>query len=41
MAEALRGFGEVGVSHLVVSVTPGGVAGVERFGRVLELLDQE
>lgn len=41
VAEALRGFVELGVKHLVVSVTPGGVAGVERFGRVLELLDQD
>lgn len=41
VAEALRDYVEVGVRHLVVSVTPGSVADVERFGLVLELLDQE
>jgi alkanesulfonate monooxygenase SsuD/methylene tetrahydromethanopterin reductase-like flavin-dependent oxidoreductase (luciferase family) len=38
VAVAVRGFAEVGVKHLVISVSPGGLAGVERFGRVLELL---
>ncbi len=41
VAEVLRGFVELGVKHLVVSITPDGVAGVESFGRVLELLDQD
>jgi probable F420-dependent oxidoreductase len=40
VAEALRGFAEVGIKHLVISVPPGGVAGIEQFGRVIELLDE-
>ena len=41
VAEALRGFAEMGIKHLVISVSPGGLAGVEQFGQVLELLDDE
>lgn len=41
MADTLRAFAEVGVRHLVIFISPGGVAGVERFGRVIELLDQD
>jgi alkanesulfonate monooxygenase SsuD/methylene tetrahydromethanopterin reductase-like flavin-dependent oxidoreductase (luciferase family) len=41
VAEALRGFAEMGIKHLVISVSPGGLAGVEQFGQVLELLDKE
>jgi alkanesulfonate monooxygenase SsuD/methylene tetrahydromethanopterin reductase-like flavin-dependent oxidoreductase (luciferase family) len=41
IAAALRAFAAVGVRHLVISISPGGVAGVERFGRVIELLDQD
>ena len=40
VAEALQGFAEVGIKHLVISVSPGGVAGIEQFGRVIELLDE-
>ena len=41
VAEVLRDFAEVGIKHLVISVSPGGLAGVEQFGQVLELLDGE
>ncbi len=40
VAEALSGFAAVGVKHLVVIVSPEDVTGVERFGKVLELLRQ-
>ena len=40
VAEALRGFAAVGVRHLVVIVSPEDVSGVERFGKVIELLHQ-
>ena len=40
VAEALRDFARVGIKHLVISVSPGGVAGIEQFGRVIELLDE-
>ena len=38
IAAALRGFAEVGVQHLIVEVKPAGLGGIERFGRVVELL---
>ncbi|HLY31392.1 MAG TPA: LLM class flavin-dependent oxidoreductase, partial [Ktedonobacterales bacterium] len=43
VAEGLRAFAEEGVEHLVCHVEPdgsNGLLGVERFARVLELLDQ-
>ncbi|HEX9057963.1 MAG TPA: LLM class flavin-dependent oxidoreductase [Ktedonobacterales bacterium] len=40
VARALRGFADVGVKHLIVIVEPGDLTGIERFGRVIELLDQ-
>ncbi len=40
IAAALREFADIGVKHLIVAVEPGGVAGVEQFARVVELLDQ-
>jgi probable F420-dependent oxidoreductase len=39
IAEMLREFAHVGVKHLII-ISPSGVAGVERFARVIELLDQ-
>jgi hypothetical protein len=33
-------FGRLGASHLIVIVKPRTVAGVERFGEVIRLLDQ-
>jgi len=38
VAEAISGFASVGVEHLVVNIAPDDVAGVERFGKVIELL---
>lgn len=38
VAEKLRGFAGVGVTHLVVILTPSTVEHIERFGRVIELL---
>ena len=35
----LREFANVGVKHLIV-ISPSGIAGLERFARVIELLDQ-
>ncbi len=40
VAMALREFARVGVRHLVVIVAPHDVSGIERFGRVIELLDR-
>lgn len=40
VAMKLHGFSTVGVKHLVVIVEPSGVTGIERFARVLELLDR-
>ncbi len=40
VAAMLREFADVGVQHLIVAVAPEGVEGVERFSRVIELLDQ-
>lgn len=41
VAEALAGFAEVGTQHLAVILKPADVRGVERFARVIELLDRE
>lgn len=38
IAEAITAFAEAGVQHLVVVVRPEDVSGVERFGKVIELL---
>jgi alkanesulfonate monooxygenase SsuD/methylene tetrahydromethanopterin reductase-like flavin-dependent oxidoreductase (luciferase family) len=38
VAEAISGFAAVGVKHLVVIASPEDVRGVERFGKVIELL---
>ena len=40
VAEAISGFAQVGVKHLVVIVSPGDVTGVERFGKVIERLNK-
>ncbi len=40
IASRLQSFAGVGVSHLIVVLDPPGVAGIERFGRVVELLHQ-
>lgn len=40
VAQALHGFAEIGVKHLVVVIEPGNAYGVDRFALVLELLDQ-
>lgn len=39
LAGMLREFANIGVKHLIV-ISPGNVAGVERYARVIELLDQ-
>lgn len=40
VAEDMRGFERAGVKHLIVIVSPEDIHGVERFGRVVELLRQ-
>ncbi|HLW01470.1 MAG TPA: LLM class flavin-dependent oxidoreductase [Ktedonobacterales bacterium] len=40
VAEMLRKFVDIGLKHLIVALEPDGVEGVERFARVIELLDQ-
>ena len=40
VAALLCEFAEVGVRRLIIAVSPGGVEGIERFSRVIELLDQ-
>ncbi len=40
VADALRAFADAGVTHLVVRFEQLGVAGIERFAPVIELLDQ-
>jgi probable F420-dependent oxidoreductase len=40
IAEELRAFAEAGVTHLIVSLEPEGVASIEQFAGVLEILDQ-
>jgi alkanesulfonate monooxygenase SsuD/methylene tetrahydromethanopterin reductase-like flavin-dependent oxidoreductase (luciferase family) len=40
IAEGLREFAAVGVTHLIVALDPGTIEGVEQFARVVELLDQ-
>jgi probable F420-dependent oxidoreductase len=39
IAEMLREFANVGVKHLII-ISPGGIAAVERFARVIELFHQ-
>lgn len=41
VAAALHGFAEAGVRHLVIVVTPDDIHGIERFARVIELLDHQ
>jgi hypothetical protein len=38
VAEGLRGFEALGVKHLVVQVEGSEITGVERFGKVFELM---
>ena len=38
IADQLRGFAAVGVTHLMIAFDPSSVASVEQFGRVVELL---
>ncbi len=38
IAHQLRGFADVGVTHLMVILEPSGVASVEQFGRIAELV---
>jgi alkanesulfonate monooxygenase SsuD/methylene tetrahydromethanopterin reductase-like flavin-dependent oxidoreductase (luciferase family) len=38
IAHQLQGFADVGVTHLMVIVGPSGVASIEQFGRVVELM---
>jgi probable F420-dependent oxidoreductase len=40
VAEALWGFAQIGAQHLILVPGTPGVAGIERFGRVLELYDR-
>jgi alkanesulfonate monooxygenase SsuD/methylene tetrahydromethanopterin reductase-like flavin-dependent oxidoreductase (luciferase family) len=40
VAQTLMAFGQLGASHLVVNARPRTVAGVERFGEVIRLMDQ-
>jgi alkanesulfonate monooxygenase SsuD/methylene tetrahydromethanopterin reductase-like flavin-dependent oxidoreductase (luciferase family) len=40
VAEMLRKFEDIGVTHLILALEPDGVTGVERLRRVVELLDQ-
>jgi probable F420-dependent oxidoreductase len=40
IAEALRAYAREGISHVQVVLHPNTVEGVERFGRVLEILDR-
>jgi len=38
IADRLRGFADVGVTHLMIASEPSGAASVEQFGRIVELL---
>jgi probable F420-dependent oxidoreductase len=40
VAQRLMEFGKLGASHLIVTARPRTVAGVERFGEVIHLMDQ-
>jgi alkanesulfonate monooxygenase SsuD/methylene tetrahydromethanopterin reductase-like flavin-dependent oxidoreductase (luciferase family) len=40
VAQTLMAFGQLGASHLIVNARPRTVAGVERFGEVIRLMDQ-
>jgi hypothetical protein len=41
VAEALAGFAQIGTQHLIVILDPPDERGIERFARVVELLDQQ
>jgi alkanesulfonate monooxygenase SsuD/methylene tetrahydromethanopterin reductase-like flavin-dependent oxidoreductase (luciferase family) len=41
IAEELRAFAQAGVTHLIVSLEPEGVASIEQFARVLDILNQD
>jgi hypothetical protein len=41
VAESLRAFADIGVSHLVVQVEPTDLSGVEQFAAVLDRLDKD
>ncbi len=40
IAEALAGFADIGTQHLIVILDPPDLRGIERFARVVELLDR-
>ena len=40
VAQALKGFADSGVKHLTVLLEPEGITGIQRFGAVVEILDQ-
>ena len=40
VAQTLMAFGRLGASHVIVIARPRTVAGVERFGEVIRLMDQ-
>lgn len=39
-ADLLRGYADAGLSHVQVWLDPRTTAGIERFGRALDLLDR-
>jgi alkanesulfonate monooxygenase SsuD/methylene tetrahydromethanopterin reductase-like flavin-dependent oxidoreductase (luciferase family) len=41
VAEALAGFADIGTQHLIVILDPPDLRGIERFARVVELLDRQ
>ena len=40
VAEGLAAFAALGVQHLIIIITPEDISGIERFGKVIELLDE-
>ena len=40
VAQGLKGFADAGVKHLTVVLEPENITGIERFGKVIEVLDQ-
>lgn len=40
VAQGLKGFADAGVKHLTVVLEPEDLIGIERFGKVIEILDQ-
>jgi probable F420-dependent oxidoreductase len=40
VAEGLAAFAALGTQHLIVIISPEDIRGIERFGKVIELLDQ-